>query len=134
MTEYIQILLLTVILLVLLDEYSTKKFKKQKNTIVLDSSALIDGRILEVAKSGFIPGKLVIPQFVIEELQLLADGGDSHKRERARFGLDIINELKNELGSKVKISNTDFSNISKTDDKLLKLSKKNFGILMHIRL
>ena len=67
--------------------------QKQSKKVVLDSCGLIDGRIIPLAESGFLAAELVIPQFVINEMQLLADGGDAHKRERARFGLDVANEL-----------------------------------------
>jgi uncharacterized protein YacL len=61
--------------------------------VILDSCALIDGRIVELARAGFVPETIIIPRFILLELQYLADGPDSHKRERARFGLDIAREL-----------------------------------------
>ena len=61
--------------------------------IILDTCAVIDGRVIEIARIGFISQPIVVPQFVIAELQYLADHGDSYKRERARFGLDIVREL-----------------------------------------
>ena len=124
MTEYIQIVLLTIILLVVLDGLSAKKFKRTKNNVVLDTSALIDGRIVEIAKAGFIPGRLVLPQFVVHELQLIADSNDSHKRERARFGLDIISSLQSQLGDKIEVVKTDYKHIKHTDDKLVELADK----------
>lgn len=92
-------------------------------SIVLDSCALIDGRIIDIAKSGFIPEKLIIPAFIIRELQMLADGSDSHKRERARFGLDVANDLKQIAGVDVEIERTNYGQ-KPTDEQLLELCKK----------
>lgn len=100
-------------------------FGGQKRRIILDSCALIDGRVVELVRSGFIADELVIPQFVLNELQLLADGNDGHKRERARFGLDIAHELQDTaFTAKVTIDRTPFPNVPATDDKLIHLAKK----------
>lgn len=88
-------IILTVLLLLDIRRKLQKSELPQKNPLVLDSSVLIDGRILEIIRSGFISGRIIIPKFILQEMQLLADGTDSHKRERARFGLDIANELAN---------------------------------------
>ena len=75
-----------------------------KNTsIFVDTSVLMDGRVLEVATAGFIPGTLVIPRSVIGELQLLADGSDSERRERARRGLDVVRRLQDTANIDVSI-------------------------------
>lgn len=95
-----------------------------KQKIVLDSCALIDGRIVQIARSGFVTETLVIPQFIVNELQLLADGNDSHKRERARYGLDVAHELQDSGFSPVEVDRTIFPKIHTTDDKLIALSKK----------
>jgi len=92
--------------------------------VILDSCALIDGRIVDMVHAGFIADELVIPQFIINELQMLADGQDSHKRERARFGLDIAQELQDDSSIVVTIDRTAFPSVSATDDKLISLSKK----------
>lgn len=123
MTELIQTTLLIIITTcVIWQLFGQKTFTKQRRAVVLDSSALIDGRILEVAKAGFAPEKLIVPQFILRELQLLADGNDSHKRERARFGLDVVNSLQTELPGSVDINSKDFPNIKATDDKLVRLA------------
>ena len=96
---------------------------RSRSRVVLDTSGLIDGRILYLAKSGFVPEELVIAQFIIAELQLLADGNDSQKRERARFGLDAARELQSTKGVKVVIDRSNFD-IKTTDDKLVALAKK----------
>lgn len=92
--------------------------------IILDSCALIDGRIAEIVRTGFVADELIIPQFVLSELQLLADGGDSHKRERARYGLDIAHELQDAAPMKVVIDRSDLKGVQATDDKLVALAKK----------
>jgi uncharacterized protein YacL len=96
--------------------------KSVGRSIILDSCALIDGRIVELAEAGFTPEILVVPSFVIRELQLLADGSDSQKRERARFGLDIANKLKELSRVTVVIERKDCG-VMPTDDKLLLLAK-----------
>jgi uncharacterized protein YacL len=98
-------------------------FSRQRK-IILDSCALIDGRIVEIASSRFIADELVVPQFILNELQLLADGNDSHKRERARFGLDIAHQLQDSAPNKVTIDRTVFAGTAATDDKLVLLAKK----------
>lgn len=127
MLDIIQIVLLIAVIVLL---WSTKGSRTPrftsfaaKNDIIIDSCALIDGRILDIAKTGFISDNLVIPSFIISELQLLADGTDSKKRERARFGLDVISALK-ELPASARISDIDFKDIKTNDDKLLRLAEK----------
>lgn len=124
MLEIIQTVLLVMIVLMLAQQLLGQKLaKKSKSAIVLDTSALIDGRILEVTKAGFAAEKLIVPQFILRELQLLADGNDSHKRERARFGLDVVHQLQAELPGAVEITNSNFSDVRATDDKLVKLAR-----------
>lgn len=102
---------------------------KRKNdqpaaSVVLDTSGIIDGRIVEIARAGFVPQNVVVPQFVIAELQFLADHGDTHKRERARYGLDIIRELQDVRRIEVSISREKFESIKEVDDKLVALAKR----------
>ncbi len=92
--------------------------------VVLDTSAIIDGRILELTASGFMPENLVIPQFVLAELQMLADGKDPHKRERARYGLDVVKQLQESKNCKVRIERGAFEQIAEVDDKLVALAKQ----------
>lgn len=110
-----------------------KKFGKEKrskgdNKIVisqpkiLDTSVIIDGRIFDIFKTGFIEGPIIIPSFVLEELRHIADSSDNLKRARGRRGLDILNQIQRELPIVVEISEKDFPNISEVDSKLLKLA------------
>lgn len=93
-------------------------------SVVLDTSGIIDGRILEITKAGFVPTNVVVPQFVIAELQFLADHGDTHKRERARYGLDVIRELQDIRRIEVTIAREKFEHIREVDDKLVALAKQ----------
>lgn len=88
---------------------------------VLDSSALIDGRAVDVVKAGFIDGDLIIPRFVLEELQRVADSSDPEKRVRGRRGLDFVQKLQ-EIGKRVQVVDTDYPDLSEVDAKLLRLA------------
>ncbi|MTI48367.1 PIN/TRAM domain-containing protein [Sporosalibacterium faouarense] len=90
---------------------------------VLDTSVIIDGRIADICKTGFVEGPLVIPEFVLEELQHIADSSDSLKRNRGRRGLDILNKIQKELDIEVIIHEKNFEDISEVDSKLLKLAQ-----------
>ena len=90
---------------------------------ILDTSVIIDGRISDICETGFIEGVLVIPTFVLNELQLIADSADSLKRNRGRRGLDILNKMQKDDSIKVKISDMDFPDVSEVDSKLVKLAK-----------
>jgi uncharacterized protein YacL len=90
---------------------------------ILDTSVIIDGRISDICDTGFLEGILVIPNFVLNELQMIADSADSIKRNRGRRGLDILNKMQKDQGVKVKISDMDFPEIPEVDAKLVKLAK-----------
>ena len=89
---------------------------------ILDTSVIIDGRIADICKTGFIEGKLIIPGFVLEELRHIADSSDDLKRVRGRRGLDILNIIQKELDIEVEIYDKDFDDIAEVDSKLLKLA------------
>ena len=90
---------------------------------ILDTSVIIDGRIADICKTGFIEGPLVIPEFVLEELQHIADSSDSLKRNRGRRGLDILNKIQKELDIEVIIHDKKFDDVKEVDSKLLKLTQ-----------
>ncbi len=90
---------------------------------ILDTSVIIDGRIADVCETGFLDGTLVIPQFVLKELQLVADSSDSMKRNRGRRGLDILQKIQKMSGVQVTISDADFPNIREVDLKLIELAR-----------
>lgn len=107
-----------------------KRKADQVQSVVMDTSGIIDGRIIEIARAGFVPQNIVVPQFVIAELQFLADHGDTHKRERARYGLDTIRELQDVRRVEVSISREKFEHIKEVDDKLVALAKQ-YGALLY---
>jgi uncharacterized protein YacL len=97
---------------------------------ILDTSVIIDGRVADICQTGFLEGTIVIPQFVLEELQHIADSSDVLKRNRGRRGLDILNRIQKELAVKVEIYEGDFEEIQEVDSKLVKLAKLTNGILV----
>lgn len=103
---------------------------KGKQLKILDTSVIIDGRIADICKTGFLEGTLVIPEFVLEELQHIADSSDVLKRNRGRRGLDILNKIQKELPINVEIYEGDFDEISEVDSKLVKLAKLSAGMVV----
>ncbi|ASS76950.1 PIN domain nuclease [Tumebacillus algifaecis] len=94
---------------------------------ILDTSVIIDGRIADIVKTEFLDGVLVIPSFVLEELQHIADSSDVLKRNRGRRGLDILNKIQKELKIKVQVMEIDFEEIQEVDSKLVRLAKQING-------
>jgi uncharacterized protein YacL len=90
---------------------------------VLDTSVIIDGRIADICETGFMDGTLVIPQFVLKELQLVADSSDSMKRNRGRRGLDILQKIQKMSGLDVLVSDMDFPDVREVDLKLIELAR-----------
>lgn len=107
-------------------------FKKQGRPVFIDTSVLIDGRIISVAKSGFMTDTLVIPRSVIGELQFLADNADHEKRARARHGLDIVTELQAIPNVTVEIFQDGSKATEGVDERLLKLAKEHAGAICTI--
>lgn len=134
--EIITIILLSIILLEAsyLVAVNSKKLlsKNSDKPIFVDTSVLIDGRIIAVAQSGFIDGTLSIPRSVIGELQYMADQSDSDKRSRARYGLDVVAELQAIPGLKVEIFQDGSRAEEGVDDRLLLLAKKHHGSICTI--
>ena len=91
---------------------------------ILDTSVIIDGRILDILKTGFIEGKIIIPNFVLEELRHIADSADSLKRNRGRRGLDILNEIQKQTAVNVEIVDFSTKEQLEVDSKLLKMAEK----------
>lgn len=125
MVDDIEIGLLLVIIGMLAVRTQLKQTpKKRSPKIIIDSCGLIDGRIVELVESGFTADEIVVPQFVLRELQLLADGSDSQKRARARFGLDVAQQLQDAGLVAVRVDQSALASVVTTDDKLIALSKK----------
>jgi uncharacterized protein YacL len=90
---------------------------------ILDTSVLIDGRIADIAESGFLDGRMILPQFVLHELQLVADSSDSARRNRGRRGLDIVQRLQKMPRVKIEVSSQDFPAVREVDLKLIEFAK-----------
>ena len=101
----------------------SKKFTKKEQMKVLDTSAIIDGRIVDIYKTGWLEGNIVVPDFILEEIQILSDNTDPTKRERGKRALDLLNKLKEIAKNNFKIMECDYRNIP-TDEKLIKFCKK----------
>ncbi|MGO9739645.1 MAG: PIN/TRAM domain-containing protein [Desulfomonilaceae bacterium] len=109
-------------------EFREKIGKPDSNTRkivgILDTSVIIDGRIADICETGFLDGDLIIPQFVLQELQVIADSSESTKRTRGRRGLDILNKMKKQAYVKIIISESDYPSIKEVDQKLIQLAKQ----------
>ncbi|AKG05619.1 hypothetical protein AAV35_013205 [Salimicrobium jeotgali] len=109
---------------------STEKNEQVPRKKILDTSVIIDGRIADICESNFLEGTLVIPHFVLEELQHIADSSDGLKRNRGRRGLDILNRLQRDVPVNVEMYEGDFEEIQEVDSKLVKLAKVIDGIVV----
>lgn len=127
-----------IILLAILSEttfLTAKNIKKpwlsssQRRKLYVDTSALMDPRLLEVAQTGFLSDDLIIPRSVTNELQLLADGKDSDKRARARAGLDMVRELERVIFFNTTVLNDELDR-TPVDNRLLELAKANHGLIL----
>jgi len=94
---------------------------------ILDTSVIIDGRIADICETGFLEGNLIVPRFVLDELQYIADSSDSMKRSRGRRGLEILNGMQRSSGISIEIVDQDFPKIKGVDAKLVALAKKMNG-------
>lgn len=112
-----------------MDKADKHKGSKADNSLelvnykILDTSVIIDGRISDIVKTGFVEGILLIPSFVLEELRHIADSSDLLKRNRGRRGLDILNQISKETAIKVHIHEQDFDDINEVDSKLVRLGQ-----------
>jgi uncharacterized protein YacL len=95
-----------------------------ERVILLDTSVIIDGRIADVSRTGFLDGVLTIPRFVLNELQRIADSSDALRRNRGRRGLDMLNKLQKESVVPIRITDIDVEDVREVDDKLVRLAKQ----------
>ena len=134
MTEIMIFITMMFVILTFLDSKTDGEkipfISKSKKQVLVDTSILIDGRFLAVAKTGFINFDILIPRSVVGELQILADGGDDEKRTRARYGLDIISALQGEKGLNVSILADGNSAKEGVDNRLLNLAKKMNAVIL----
>ncbi len=112
------------------EEEQPEQSKRKPQAKILDTSVIIDGRIADIFQTGFLDGTIVIPQFVLGELQHIADSSDVLKRNRGRRGLDVLNRIQKELPVDVEIYEGDFEEIQEVDSKLIKLAKVIGGIVV----
>lgn len=116
------------------DDQDAQVIKRQDENYhhykILDTNILIDGRIYDLVKTGFLEGTLLVPNFVLYELQYIADAGESIKRVRGRRGLDILNKLRSEKIVPVEMYKGDFEDIKEVDEKLIALAKKVDGVIV----
>jgi uncharacterized protein YacL len=106
------------------DRFKDSRTKQKIVGKILDTSVIIDGRIAEICKTGFLEGPLIVPVFVLEELQHIADSADSLKRSKGRRGLDILNQIQQEEYIQVNVVTDDFDDITEVDSKLIRLGQK----------
>lgn len=103
---------------------------KPASAKVLDTSCIIDGRIEDILNTGFVEGQVLVPQFVLQELQQLADASNDQKRIRGRRGLDILNRIKDAYPNKIVIHGADYEDVSTVDAKLVRLAQDINGTLL----
>lgn len=99
-------------------------FSNPGRTILLDTSVIIDGRIADIARTGFLSGTLLIPRFVLNELQYIADSPDSLRRQRGRRGMEVLAQLQKDTTMPVRISDIDVEGVREVDDKLVILARQ----------
>ena len=104
-----------------------KDARPQKRFKILDTSVIIDGRVAEIVETGFLDGTLIVPQFVLKELQFVADSSDPLKRNRGRRGLDILQRIQKMSGVEVVVSDLDFPQVKEVDLKLIELARSLLG-------
>ncbi len=97
---------------------------------ILDTSVIIDGRIADICQTNFLEGPIIIPKFILDELQHIADSSDALKRNRGRRGLDILNKIQKELPVEVQIYDGDFEDVPEVDSKLVRLAQEKDGTVV----
>ncbi|MDO4573415.1 MAG: hypothetical protein Q4C13_08600 [Clostridia bacterium] len=107
-----------------------KRLSEGASPKVLDTSVIIDGRIFDICKTGFLEGRLIVPAFVLKELRHIADSADAMKRNRGRRGLDILKNMQEELHQPVLIEEKDYDDVDEVDVKLLRLALELGGVLV----
>jgi len=103
------------------------RFRKEsfyENVVILDTSAIIDGRVVDICKTDFFQARLVVPRFILKELQHLADSKDGLKRERGRRGMEILSSMQKDPAIDIKVHEDDIPDVVEVDDKLLHLAKR----------
>lgn len=105
-------------------EEASASAQPSARTILLDTSVIIDGRIADIARTGFLVGTLLIPRFVLNELQFIADSSDNLRRQRGRRGIEVISQLQKDTSTPLRISDMDVEGVREVDDKLVVLARQ----------
>ena len=127
MKHTFELLIIALLLFIMAEIYLMARRPRQRGRgdrlpILVDTSVLMDGRVVDLAKTGFLLGQIIVPRSVLAELQLLADGADHTKRERARFGMDAMKELKDVLGDSFQLLDDAQRIPEGVDNRLLQLA------------
>lgn len=110
--------------------FNPERSAARRESKILDTSSIIDGRIADMAETGFLEGPLLVPEFVLRELQMVADSQDGSKRQRGRRGLDVLQRMRSNERLEVQIIQTDYPNIREVDQKLIELAKEIRGKIL----
>jgi uncharacterized protein YacL len=110
--------------------FNTERGAARHEGKILDTSSIIDGRIADMADTGFLEGPLLVPEFVLRELQMVADSQDGSKRQRGRRGLDVLQRMRGNERLEVQIVQTDYPHIREVDQKLIELAKELGGKIL----
>ncbi|HJX60576.1 MAG TPA: PIN domain-containing protein [Thermodesulfobacteriota bacterium] len=108
----------------------SKSLPRGENSTILDTSVIIDGRIADITETGFVEGPLLIPQFVLSELQHIADSSDPVKRTRGKRGLEVLHHIQKQVNVDVRIVDTDYPAVKEVDSKLIELAKEVRGKIL----
>jgi uncharacterized protein YacL len=108
----------------------SKSLPRGENSTILDTSVIIDGRIADITETGFVEGPLLIPQFVLSELQHIADSSDPVKRTRGKRGLEVLHHIQKQVNVDVRIIDTDYPAVKEVDSKLIELAKEVRGKIL----
>ena len=137
MDNTLELIIIVMLLGIMAEIYLVVKPRHSLNTgggptMLVDTSVLMDGRVVDLAKTGFLLGQVVVPRSVLSELQLLADGSDHAKRERARFGMDAMKELKDVLGKSFTLLDDAQRIPEGVDNRLLQLARDTGAAILTI--
>lgn len=134
MNNTLEIIIIILLLAIIAEVYILTKPKKRYSlnqvSMLVDTSVLMDGRVVDLARTGFLLGQVVVPKSVLAELQLLADGSDHAKRERARLGMDAVKKLQDILGSSFSLLQDGSRTASGVDDQLINLAKQTDSAIL----
>ncbi len=129
MLDQIEVGLLLIVIYLLFTDRKNKRVGRARSSVVMDTSALIDGRIVDIVRSGFLQKHIIVPKVVLNELQMLADGKNTHKRDRARVGLEMVSDLQSIQDITVTIDSYMKKSSEATDEVLIQLAAKRDALL-----